>query len=59
MMTLKSSAVDYIRQFVREHAAIVVDADKTYLVESRLLPLIRQEQLTSLEELATRLILLC
>jgi chemotaxis protein methyltransferase CheR len=55
MMTLKSSAVDYIRQFVRDHAAIVVDADKTYLVESRLLPLIRQEQLTSLEDLASRL----
>jgi chemotaxis protein methyltransferase CheR len=55
MMTLKSSAVDYIRQFVREHAAIVVDADKTYLVESRLLPLIHQEQLTSLDELASRL----
>ena len=41
----------FIRDFVRKRSAIALEADKHYLVESRLLPIVRREGLSSLEEL--------
>jgi chemotaxis protein methyltransferase CheR len=42
---------DYIRDFVRDQAAIVLEPGKEYLVESRLQSLARKEKLGSLDEL--------
>lgn len=41
----------FIRGFVRKRSAIALEADKHYLVESRLLPVVRREGLSSIEEL--------
>jgi chemotaxis protein methyltransferase CheR len=46
---------DYIRRFVRQHSAIVLDETKEYLVTSRLEPLARREGTGSLDELVRRL----
>jgi len=46
---------DYVCRLVRERAAIVLEAGKEYLVESRLAPLVRQLQLGSISDLVTRL----
>jgi chemotaxis protein methyltransferase CheR len=45
----------YIRDLVRERAAIVLDDNKTYLVETRLAALARQENAASVAELVGRL----
>ncbi|MBX2813778.1 MAG: protein-glutamate O-methyltransferase CheR [Myxococcales bacterium] len=42
---------DFIRQFIRERSAIVLDRDKDYLVEARLAPLAEQKGYTSIREL--------
>jgi chemotaxis protein methyltransferase CheR len=46
---------DYVRRFLRERSAIVLEADKRYLVESRLTPLARRLNLQSIGELIGRL----
>ncbi|HXP62272.1 MAG TPA: protein-glutamate O-methyltransferase CheR [Dongiaceae bacterium] len=46
---------DYVRNFVRDQAAIVLEPGKEYLVESRLQTLVRKEKLGSLDELISRL----
>lgn len=46
---------NYIRQLVRDHSALTLDAGKEYLVESRLEPLARQEGLPSYLQLVTHL----
>jgi chemotaxis protein methyltransferase CheR len=46
---------DVVRRLLREHSAIVLDADKRYLVESRLGPLLRQRDLNSVGQLLARL----
>jgi chemotaxis protein methyltransferase CheR len=46
---------DYVRSFVRDQAAIVLEPGKEYLVESRLQTLVRKEKLGSLDELIRRL----
>src|SRR5262249_41239084 len=46
---------DVVRRLLREHSAIVLEADKRYLVESRLAPLLRQRNLSSLGELLAQL----
>jgi chemotaxis protein methyltransferase CheR len=46
---------DYICDFVRGQAAIVLEPGKEYLVESRLQTLARKEKLGSLDELISRL----
>jgi chemotaxis protein methyltransferase CheR len=46
---------DYIRGFVRDHSAIVLEPGKEYLVESRLVTLARKESLNSLEDLVRKL----
>jgi chemotaxis protein methyltransferase CheR len=46
---------DYIRKLLQDQSAIALDADKRYLVESRLAPLLRQQSLGSIGELVQRL----
>jgi chemotaxis protein methyltransferase CheR len=53
--TITASEFAYIRELVRERAAIVLDEGKEYLVESRLIPLARAEGMASLTELVVKL----
>jgi chemotaxis protein methyltransferase CheR len=46
---------EYLRKFVRERSGLVLSADKQYLVESRLLPVVRRAGLAGLAELVQRL----
>ncbi|MBK7714926.1 MAG: hypothetical protein IPI38_05840 [Gemmatimonadetes bacterium] len=46
---------DFLRGLVRERSAIVLEPGKEYLVESRLVPLLRDRQLPSLATLAAAL----
>jgi chemotaxis protein methyltransferase CheR len=46
---------DYIRQLVHQHAAIALEPNKGYLVESRLLPLARELGLATLADLVVQL----
>jgi chemotaxis protein methyltransferase CheR len=46
---------DTVRRLLLERSAIVLEAGKEYLVESRLAPLVRQLHLNSLEELIAQL----
>ena len=46
---------DYVRNFVRAQAAIVLEPGKEYLVESRLLVLARKENLKGIDELVEKL----
>lgn len=46
---------DYVRHYVRDQAAIVLEPGKEYLVESRLLTLARKENFASLDELIGKL----
>ncbi len=46
---------DYIRGLLRERSGLVLSSEKQYLVESRLLPVVRKAGLASLAELVTRL----
>ena len=50
-MLLSSMDFDYIRNLVRDHAAIAIEADKSYLAEARLGTLARREGFTSLGDL--------
>ncbi len=54
-MNLAPSDFDYIRDVVRRHSAIVLDPGKEYLVESRLVPLARQEGEPSIAGLVARM----
>lgn len=53
--TLTTGDFDYVRTLVRQHAAIVLEPSKTYLVESRLAPVARAIGAASIGELVTRL----
>jgi len=54
-MNLAETDADYIRELVRERSAIVVDANKTYLIESRLAPVARQQGLGNAGDLVAAL----
>ena len=54
-MPLNSADFEHIAKLVRDRSAIVLEAGKEYLVESRLLPVARGEGCTSVAELVTRL----
>jgi chemotaxis protein methyltransferase CheR len=54
-MTITASEFDYIRRLVLEQSAIVLEEDKQYLVESRLLPLARREGFDSIASMVARL----
>ncbi|HRF45883.1 MAG TPA: protein-glutamate O-methyltransferase CheR [Candidatus Competibacteraceae bacterium] len=49
------SDFDFIRELVRRHAAIVLEADKDYLIETRLTPLARRAGFASLAALIASL----
>ena len=49
------NSFNYVRDFVRSEAGIVIDPGKEYLVESRLAPLVRSEGLASIEALVQNL----
>ena len=46
---------DYLRKLLKERSGLMLSADKQYLVESRLAPLVRKAGLASLGELVTKL----
>lgn len=46
---------DFVRDLVRKRSAIVLENEKSYLVESRLLPLARKEGFTSIDEMVAKL----
>jgi len=54
-MSLSLPEFNYIRRLVLEQSAIVLEEDKGYLVESRLLPLARGEGFASLELLVRKM----
>ena len=54
-MSLSASDLDYVREVVREHSAIVLDDSKAYLVESRLTPIARRSGSGDLGEFIARL----
>lgn len=45
----------FLQTFIKERSGIVVEADKHYLLEARLLPLVRHHKLDGLDALATHL----
>ena len=55
MSSLAVADFDYIRDVVRRHSAIVLEPGKEYLVESRLVPLARQEGEQTIASLVTRM----
>lgn len=50
-MSIARADFDYLRNFLRENAAIVLDSDKEYLAETRLTPLAHHEGFNSIEAL--------
>jgi chemotaxis protein methyltransferase CheR len=54
-MTLSLPDFNYVRRLVLEQSAIVLEEDKGYLVESRLLPLARRQGFASLDLLLRKL----
>ncbi len=54
-MALDSTDFEFISTLVSKRSAIVLEPEKSYLVESRLLPLARREGFTSIAELVSRM----
>ncbi|MBI1853915.1 MAG: protein-glutamate O-methyltransferase CheR [Planctomycetes bacterium] len=54
-MMLPNADFEYVRKLVRDRSAIVLDDGKTYLVESRLGPILQREGFASLTELVAAL----
>src|SRR3954454_3536365 len=52
---LEPAAFNYIRGLVLKRAAIVLDDEKGYLVETRLAPIVREHGLASIEHLVDQL----
>ena len=52
---LSPKDLDYVRDLVRTRSAIVLEPEKAYLVESRLVPLAKREGLASMTELVAKL----
>lgn len=52
---LMDTSFNYVRDFVRTEAGIVIEPGKEYLVESRLAPIIRSEGLNSMDALVQAL----
>ena len=53
--TISRNDFNYIRDLVQRRSAIVLEADKAYLIETRLAPLVRQTGFASLQELIASL----
>lgn len=54
-MTISTSDFDYVRCMVRERAAIVLESDKQYLVDARLVSLAFKEGYPSVQDLVSKL----
>jgi chemotaxis protein methyltransferase CheR len=52
---MKAADFDYVRQFVRSQAAIVIEPGKEYLVESRLMALVRKDGYQSIDQLVDKM----
>lgn len=52
---LQRHELEFLARFLHQQAALVIDEEKDYLVQSRLLPLLRDEGLRSFGELVTKL----
>ncbi|MFZ4762050.1 MAG: CheR family methyltransferase [Alphaproteobacteria bacterium] len=46
---------DYLAQYLHESSGLVLTEDKSYLIESRLLPVIRRHNLATLEEMVQKI----
>jgi chemotaxis protein methyltransferase CheR len=55
LATGSDQAFDYLRKLIYESCAIVLESDKRYLLEARLRPVLLREQMSSFDELVTRL----
>jgi len=53
--SMKPADFDYVRNYVRAQAAIVIEPGKEYLVESRLVTLARKEKIASIDLLVDQL----
>lgn len=47
--------LEYLCDFVKQRAAIILDAKKSYLIETRLMPLLNRHNLETLEEMVDKL----
>lgn len=54
-MALDADTFRFIARLVEQNTGIVLDAGKEYLVDTRLAPLLRREQIPSIADLATRI----
>ena len=54
-MAVNPADFDYISKIVREQCAIVLEKGKEYLVESRIMPVVHQEKLESIENLVKKI----
>ena len=54
-MAINPADFDFISKIVREQCAIVLEKGKEYLVDSRLMPLVHQEKLESIENLVRKI----
>ncbi|AXC12892.1 Chemotaxis protein methyltransferase CheR [Acidisarcina polymorpha] len=54
-IAISSENYKYLQQEIYRESGIVLDEDKHYLLESRLMPVARAAQMSSLDELCTRL----
>ena len=52
---LSTQGYSFLQTYIQRESGIVLDEDKRYLIESRLLPIVRQENLGSLDELCGHL----
>ena len=53
--TISADNYAYLQRYIYQESGIVIDAGKNYLLESRLLPIVKQEKLTSLNDLCNLL----
>ncbi len=54
-MTLNRDSFEYIQRLLRRRAAIVIEPNKSYLVQARLQPVARRHGLTTIDQLVTEL----
>ena len=54
-MPITQAQFEFVRKFIKENAAIVLDAGKEYLVETRLMPVAQQEGMQDLSALIVAL----
>ncbi|GJL50920.1 CheR family methyltransferase [Candidatus Nitrospira salsa] len=53
--SLSETELQFVRELVREHSAIVLEPKKEYLVRARLQPLVKEEGLASISDLVRQL----